>query len=178
MNFSKKLFSILSAGFIMMASAVMVSCGDDEPAPSGLAGTWGTSMSVNVIGQPLNVSVDYVISDNADGSINVVVPAYDLNVQMGPTNQMQMHIGSFTVKNIAYDANKKAYYKAYADGQLGLEFNMAGSPAKTYKFDNNKCTSEITVSTSEDGKISIINNYSLEGTMPYAIKTSASGTKK
>lgn len=175
MNFSKKFFSILSAGLIMLASAVMVSCGDDEPAPSGLAGTWGTSMSVNVKGKPLNVSVDYVITDNADGSINVVVPAYDLNVQMSPTIQMQMHIGSFTVKNIAYDANKKAYYKAYADGQLGLEFKMAGSPAKTYKF---KGTSEITVSTSEDGKISIINNYSLEGNMSDAIMTSASGTKK
>ena len=161
----------------MLASAVMVSCGDDEPAPSGLAGTWGTSMSVNVVGQPLNASVDYVISDNADGSINVVVPAYDLSVQMGP-KQMQMHIGSFTVKNIAYDANKKAYYKAFADGNLGLEFNMNGAPAKTYKFDNSKCTSEIIVSATNDGKVSIVNNYSLEGSMPYAIKTSAMCVRK
>ena len=174
-----KLFSILSTGLILLASALVTSCGDDDPVPSGLAGTWKTTMNVNIVDDlPLSVDVDYVISDNADGSINVVVPAYTLTVQMGPTRQMQMNIGSFTVKNIAYDVDRKAYYKAFADGSLGLEFNMAGAPAKTYKFDNSKCTSEITVSATNDGKVSIVNNYSLEGSMPYAIKTSAMCVRK
>ena len=174
-----KLFSFLSAGLILMAGALVTSCGDDDPAPSGLAGTWNTTMNVNIVeDQPLSVDVAYEISDNADGSINVVVPAYSLTVQMGPTRQMQMNIGSFTVKNIAYDVDRKAYYKAFADGSLGLEFNMVGAPAKTYKFDNSKCTSEITVSATNDGKVSIVNNYSLEGTMPYAIKISAMCVRK
>ena len=173
-----KLFSFLSAGLILMAGALVTSCGDDDPVPSGLAGTWNTTMNVNIVeDQPLSVNVDYVISDNADGSINVVVPDYSLTVQMGP-RQMQMNIGSFTVKNIAYDVDRKAYYKAFADGSLGLEFNMVGAPAKTYKFDNSKCTSEITVSATNDGKVSIVNNYSLEGSMPYAIKTSAMCVRK
>ena len=55
---------------------------------------------------------------------------------------------------------------------------MVGAPAKTYKFDNSKCTSEITVSATNDGKVSIVNNYSLEGSMPYAIKTSAMCVRK
>ena len=174
-----KLFSFLSAGLILMAGALVTSCGDDNPVPSGLAGTWNTTMNVNILeDQPLSVDVNYEISDNADGSINVVVPDYTLTVQMGPTRQMQMNIGSFTVKNIAYDVDRKAYYKAFADGSLGLEFNIAGAPAKTYKFDNSKCTSEITVSATNDGKVSIVNNYSLEGSMPYAIKTSAMCVRK
>ena len=129
----KKLLSLM---LLLMAAvittATFTACGDDDDdnKTASVAGTYtGKDMlSFSVMGmdlkQPNTADVNYVINQNNDGSISVVIPeeTFDFTaVKMGSIVQ-----GTYSVTNIPYDKAKNAYYKknyTVTEGKITVSFS-------------------------------------------------------
>lgn len=153
----KKLLSLmLLLMAAVMTTATFTSCGDDDDdnKTASVAGTYtGKDMlSFSVMGmdlkQPNTADVNYVINQNNDGSISVVIPeeTFDFTAQkMGNIVQ-----GSFSVTNIPYDKTKNAYYLDYSNNASADVFVYGAK--KNYTITKG----EITVSFSGN-KVTIVN---------------------
>ena len=132
-----------------------------------VAGSHQGVISVSVGGQTYeNPNVTYVITANADGTVNVVVPEFGLeNTIMG-----NLTIGSYTIQNVAYDDEKASFYRDYTGDGLSLHFKAVANGITTmdkdYSFDR---MGNITV-TAKDGGLTIVNNFQ-PGVMPFPITT-------
>jgi hypothetical protein len=173
----KKLLSLmLLLMAAVMTTATFTSCGDDDDdnKTASVAGTYtGKDMlSFSVMGmdlkQPNTADVNYVINQNNDGSISVVIPeeTFDFTAQkMGNIVQ-----GSFSVTNIPYDKTKNAYYLDYSNNASADVFVYGAK--KNYTITKG----EITVSFSGN-KVTVVNVHKF-GNMPMEMTGTFVGTRK
>lgn len=173
----KKLLSLmLLLMAAVMTTATFTSCGDDDDdnKTASVAGTYtGKDMlSFSVMGmdlkQPNTADVNYVINQNNDGSISVVIPeeTFDFTAQkMGNIVQ-----GSFSVTNILYDKTKNAYYLDYSNNASADVFVYGAK--KNYTITKG----EITVSFSGN-KVTVVNVHKF-GNMPMVMTGTFVGTRK
>ena len=173
----KKLFSLmLLLMAAVMTTATFTSCGDDDDdnKTASVAGTYTgkDTLSFSVMGmdlkQPNTSDVNYVINQNNDGSISVVIPeeTFDFTAQkMGNIVQ-----GSYSVTNIPYDKTKNAYYLDYS--------NKASADVFVYGKKKNYTVTvgKITV-TFSGNKVTIVNEHKF-GSMPMTITGTFVGTRK
>ena len=131
-------------------------------------GRYSGSVSVMVgtsFGPYVNSSVTYQITANADGTINVVVPEYTLdNTAIG-----NLTLGTYTISNIAYDAERGAFYRDYTGDNLSFHFKATGGTAE---LDNDYTFTQlgnIEVKKTDSG-VSIVNNFQ-PGRMPFPISS-------
>lgn len=106
-------------------------------------------------GPYVNSQVKHVITANADGTINVVIPEYTLdNTAIG-----NLTLGTYTISNIAYDTEKGAFYRDYKDDGLQFHFKAVNGGTTTidgdYLFTN---LGNITIQKTDAG-VSIVNNF-------------------
>lgn len=154
------------------------------PQQYAYAGNYTAVDSVNVGGMfPYESSeaVTYKVSANADGTINLTVPAEQLNGTVMGT----LYLGSYTINNIAWDSDKNAYFKDYqakegVSDTVRFSFvavNAAGDTTinNTYVMDKEYC--QVTVSRGEDGKLHIENMYKM-GSMPFQIYATFEANKE
>ncbi len=173
----KKLLSLM---LLLMAAVIttttFTACGDDDDdnKTASVAGTYtGKDMlSFSVMGmdlkQPNTADVNYVINQNNDGSISVVIPeeTFDFTAQkMGNIVQ-----GSFSVTNIPYDKTKNAYYLDYSNNASADVFVYGAK--KNYTITKG----EITVSFSGN-KVTVVNVHKF-GNMPMEMTGTFVGTRK
>lgn len=112
----KKLLSLMLLLLAaMMTTATFTACGDDDDdndnATQTISGTYTgkDTLAFSVMGMTLKqnntADVDYVVNQNNDGTISVVIPeeTFDFTAQkMGNIVQ-----GTYSVNNIPYDKTKK-----------------------------------------------------------------------
>ncbi len=173
----KKLLSLM---LLLMAAvittATFTACGDDDDdnKTASVAGTYtGKDMlSFSVMGmdlkQPNTADVNYVINQNNDGSISVVIPeeTFDFTaVKMGSIVQ-----GTYSVTNIPYDKAKNAYYLDYS--------NKANADVFVYGNKKNYTVTEGKITVSFSGnKVTVVNVHKF-GSMPMDMTGTFVGTRK
>lgn len=173
----KKLLSLmLLLMAAVMTTATFTSCGDDDDdnKTASVAGTYtGKDMlSFSVMGmnleQPNTADVNYVINQNNDGTISVVIPeeTFDFTAQkMGNIVQ-----GSYSVTNIPYDKTKNAYYLDYS--------NNASADVFVYGAKKNYTITKGVITVSFSGnKVTVVNVHKF-GNMPMEMTGTFVGTRK
>lgn len=154
---------------------------DIQFAPLTLADTYAGSYkgfdNVNVmVSYKSSEEVVYKVTANGDGTINLIVP----EVTYKKTMMGNLTLGTYTIKNIPYDENKKAFVKAYKDDNIKFHFIKKKDDGSVisdqeYTFDSKKC--KVVISKEADGKLKVENTYQL-GKMPFPISGSFMGTKQ
>lgn len=186
----KKLRSIvLFSVALVMAGLALVSCGDDdnnEPAKEPtvaeqFAGVYSAIDNVNVNGSTeadYNVTTEdavrYTVSANADGTINLTVPAESYK---GLFAVGDISLGEYTISNIAWDASKNAFYRSY--GKDGLTCHFTSSTMhidKDYQLTADECEVTVTRDSGSAGKLHVKNVFKM-GKMPVTIYVSFDGSK-
>ena len=172
----KKLFTLMLLFMAaVMTTATFTSCGDDDddntPSVAG-SYTGKDTLSFSVMGmdlkQPNTADVNYVINQNNNGTISVVIPeeTFDFTAQkMGNIVQ-----GTYSVTNIPYDKAKNAYYLDYSN-KVSAEVFVYGKK-KNYTVTEGK----ITVSFSGN-KVTVV-NVNKFGNMPMDMTGTFVGTRK
>ncbi len=172
----KKLFTLMLLFMAaVMTTATFTSCGDDDddntPSVAG-SYTGKDTLSFSVMGmdlkQPNTADVNYVINQNNNGTISVVIPkeTFDFTAQkMGNIVQ-----GTYSVTNIPYDKAKNAYYLDYSN-KVSAEVFVYGKK-KNYTVTEGK----ITVSFSGN-KVTVVNVHKF-GNMPMDMTGTFVGTRK
>lgn len=172
----KKLFTLMLLFMAaVMTTATFTSCGDDDDDnTSTVAGSYTgkDTLSFSVMGmdlkQPNTADVNYVINQNNNGTISVVIPeeTFDFTAQkMGNIVQ-----GTYSVTNIPYDKAKNAYYLDYSN-KVSAEVFVYGKK-KNYTVTEGK----ITVSFSGN-KVTVVNVHKF-GNMPMGMTGTFVGTRK
>ena len=144
------------------------------PAAYKAAGSWKGTNTVVVGGQfTYTADITYKITSNDDGTINIVVPEY----QLPGTVMGDLTLGTYTIANIAYDKERNAFYRDYANDGLSMHLKAEKDGSATmdsdYTFENNDAN--ILVKLTDEG-IEVVNNFQ-PGRMPFPIACSFSGTK-
>lgn len=171
----KKLFSLMLLFMAaVMTTATFTSCGDDDNKTASVAGTYTgkDTLSFSVMGmdlkQPNTADVNYVINQNNDGTISVVIPeeTFDFTAQkMGNIVQ-----GSYSVTNIPYDKTKNAYYLDYS--------NKASADVFVYGKKKNYTVTVVKITVTFSGnKVTIANEHKF-GSMPMTMTGTFVGTRK
>ena len=111
--------------------------------------------------------VTYEITDNEDGTINLIVPV----VTYAKTLMGKLILGTYTISNIPYNAEEKAFIKAYKKDNIKFRFITKDDSGDTtrdqeYTFDKDAC--KVVIALSDDGKLTINNTYQM-GSMPMVI---------
>ena len=133
-------------------------------------------ISVAIFSYSTEEEVTYQITDNEDGTINLIVPAVTYkNTMMG-----DLYLGTYTIPNIPYDATQKAFVKAYKEDKIKFRFKITDGSGKVtkdqeYTFDKDIC--KVTITKEADGKLKVSNNYKM-GAMPMPIYGTFVGAKQ
>ena len=172
----KKLFTLMLLFMAaVMTTATFTSCGDDDddntPSVAG-SYTGKDTLSFSVMGmdlkQPNTADVNYVINQNNNGTISVVIPeeTFDFTAQkMGNIVQ-----GTYSVTNIPYDKTKNAYYLDYS--------NKASADVFVYGAKKNYTITEGKITVSFSGnKVTVVNVHKF-GNMPMGMTGTFVGTRK
>lgn len=190
----KIFWSVFMFAALVMASFSLASCSDDDDdnapvkTPSfaeQYSGTYTAIDSVNIMGSKdpnwaakTDSAVNYIITASSDSAIDVTIPAEGYK---GIFMVNDVSMGSYTIKNIAWNADSLCFYKKYgetaaAEGLQLPDFSSTGMNIshKDYAFAE---SSNIKVWKSADGKLKIINQFQ-PGRMPFPIYVIFSGTKK
>ncbi len=139
-------------------------------APEALkvAGQHKGSMSVMVGGQfgpYTNESVTHTITANEDGTIDVTIPEYGLT----GTVMGNLTLGTYTVKGLAWNEERQAFYRDYSADGLQMHFVAVKDGATTldanYDF---SALGTLEVKTGEQG-LTIVNNFQ-PGRMPFRVE--------
>lgn len=160
----------------MMTTATFTACGDDDDdnATQTISGTYTgkDTLAFSVMGMTLKqnntADVDYVVNQNNDGTISVVIPeeTFDFTAQ----NMGNIVQGTYSVNNIPYDKTKNAYYLDYS-GKASADVFVYGRK-KNYTVTEG----QITV-TFSDNKVTVVNVHKF-GNMPMAMTGTFTGTRK
>ena len=147
----------------------------EASAASKVAGnyTGTTSLTVGgVFGPFTSATVEYKVTANEDGSINVTASEEKYT---GVTMVGNLTIGTYTVKNLAYDKESNSFVRDYSNDGLKVHFKAVGGMPidNEYSF---KATSKMVVTVDESGTLTIKNNYSLTR-MPFPISATYTGKK-
>ncbi|MBO4674437.1 MAG: hypothetical protein J5616_08840 [Bacteroidaceae bacterium] len=111
---------------------------------------------------PYDADITCKVSANPDGTINIEIPEYELH----DTAIGNLTVGKVTIKNIAYDEEKKAFYSQYAQDDLKEHIKIEGKMTidGDYPF---AADSFIQIEQTEAG-IKFTDSFSF-GSMPFAI---------
>ena len=147
----------------------------EASAASKVAGnyTGTTSLKVDVVpGSFTSATVEYKVTANEDGSINVTASEEKYT---GVPMVGNLTIGTYTVKNLAYDKESNSFVRDYSNDGLKVHFKAVGGMPidNEYSF---KATSKMVVTVDESGTLTIKNNYSL-ARMPFPISATYTGKK-
>ena len=119
-------------------------------------------------------NVNFVVTENSDNSVNVTLPEETFDFSSDPmVGAMIGKIvqGSYTVKNIPYDATKKAYYLDYTN-KATAHVSISGMKIdKDYEVTLGQITVAFTGSTVT------VENVHKFGSMPMALTATFVGTK-
>ena len=177
----KKLFTLMLLFMAaVMTTATFTSCGDDDddntPSVAG-SYTGKDELDFSVMGQSYKQSntaeVNYIVTQNNDGSISVVIPeeTFDYSaVKMGNMSMGSIVQGTYSVTNIPYDKAKNVYYLDYSN-KVSAEVLVYGNK-KNYTVTEGK----ITVSFSGN-KVTVVNVHRF-GNMPMGMTGTFVGTRK
>ena len=145
-------------------------------AASKVAGSYTgtTSLTVGgVFGPFTSATVEYKVTANEDGSINVTASEEKYT---GVTVAGNLTLGTYTVKNLAYDKATNSFSRDYSEDGIKVFFksdNIGKKEGEDYAFGK---TSKMTVTFAEDGTLTITNNYKI-GAMPFPISATYTGKK-
>lgn len=186
----KKLRSIvLFSVALVVAGLALVSCGDDdnneqvkEPSVAEqYAGVYSAIDNVNVNGSAdadynakTENAVRYTVTANADGTINLAVPAESYK---GLFAVGDISLGEYTISNIAWDASKNAFCRKY--GKDGVTCHFTSSTMhidKDYQLTADECEVVVTKDADSAGKLHVKNVFKM-GKMPVTIYVSFDGSK-
>lgn len=161
----------------IITTAVLTSCGDDndDPATESLTGDYMGNDALGIsMGKDYSATaggVKYSISQNKDGSLNIVFPEenFDFTGQGSPFNQIVQ--GSYVVKNVPFDKAKNAYYLDYG-GTVRVDVTLNGKKA------NYEIASGVLTVTFNGSNVKLVNEYKYKGMPPALAMTSTfSGVK-
>ena len=145
-------------------------------AASKVAGnyTGTTSLKISLVpGSFTSATVEYKVTANEDGSINVTASEEKYT---GVTMVGNLTLGTYTVKNLAYDKATNSFSRDYSEDGIKVHFKATGGMMERdedYAFGK---TSKMTVTLAEDGTLTITNNYQI-GRMPSPISATYTGKK-
>lgn len=145
-------------------------------AASKVAGTYTgtTSLKISLVpGSFTSATVEYKVTANEDGSINVTASEEKYT---GVTMVGNLTLGTYTVKNLAYDKATNSFSRDYSEDGIKVHFKATGGMMERdedYAFGK---TSKMTVTLAEDGTLTITNNYQI-GRMPSPISATYTGKK-
>ena len=148
----------------------------EASAASKVAGnyTGTTSLTVGgVFGPFTSATVEYKVTANEDGSINVTASEEKYT---GVTVAGNLTLGTYTVKNLAYDKATNSFSRDYSEDGIKVFFksdNIGKKEGEDYAFGK---TSKMTVTFAEDGTLTITNKYKV-GKMPFPISATYTGKK-
>ena len=147
----------------------------EASAASKVAGnyTGTTSLKVGgVFGPFTSATVEYKVTANEDGSINVTASEEKYT---GVPMVGNLTIGTYTVKNLSYDKATNSFVRDYSKDGIKVHLKSDGMMKldKDYPF---QATSKMIVKLGENGALTITNNYSLTG-MPMSISATYTGKK-
>jgi hypothetical protein len=173
----KKLLSFMLLFLAVMTASVLTSCGDDDnDDKTTVAGTYTGTDSLH-FGMATTsyktgaTNVQYVVTENSDNSINVTLSeeTYDFSATVPFVGKIVQ--GSYTIKNIPYDATKKAYYLDYSN-KASANVSISGMQLnKQYDVTLGQITVSFTGST-----MTLVNVHKF-GSMPMALTATFVGTK-
>ncbi len=177
----KKLLSLmLLLMAAVMTTATFTSCGDDDddntPSVAG-SYTGKDELDFSVMGQSYKqfntAEVNYIVTQNNDGSISVVIPeeTFDYSaVKMGNRSMGNIVQGSYSVTNIPYDKAKNVYYLDYS--------NKVSADVFVYGKNKNYTVTEGKITVSFSGnKVTVVNVHKF-GNMPMGMTGTFVGTRK
>ena len=149
---------------------------NEASVASKVAGNYSGTTSLKVgptMGPFVSATVGYTITANNDGSINVTASEEKYT---GVTMMNNLTLGTYTVKNLAYDKATNSFSRDYSEDGIKVHFKTNGGSMKKdedYAFGK---TSKMTVTLAEDGTLTITNNYKI-GAMPFPISATYTGKK-
>lgn len=148
----------------------------EASAASKVAGSYTgtTSLKIGVVpGSYTSPTVEYKVTANEDGSINVTASEEKYT---GVTMVGNLTIGTYTVKNLAYDKATNSFSRDYSSDDLKVYLKSEGG---MMSLDNNyafESPSKIIVKLDENGTLTITNSYKLKR-MPMSISATYTGKK-
>ena len=145
------------------------------PLELKVAGNYSGTTSLKVggsFGPFTSATVGYKITANEDGTINVTASEENYT---GVTMMGNLTLGTYTVKNLAYDKGSNSFVRDYSNDGIKVHFKAVGGMPidKEYPF---KATSKMVVTVDDSGTLTIKNDYSLAG-MPMPISATYTGKK-
>ena len=147
----------------------------EASAASKVAGNYIGTTALKVgdsFGPFTSATVGYKITANEDGTINVTASEENYT---GVTMMGNLTLGTYTVKNLAYDKESNSFVRDYSNDGLKVHFKAVGGMPidNEYSF---KATSKMVVTVDESGTLTIKNNYRLTR-MPFPISATYTGKK-
>ena len=147
----------------------------EASAASKVAGNYIGTTALKVgdsFGPFTSATVGYKITANEDGTINVTASEENYT---GVTMMGNLTLGTYTVKNLAYDKESNSFVRDYSNDGLKVHFKAVGGMPidNEYSF---KATSKMVVTVDESGTLTIKNNYRLTH-MPLSISATYTGKK-
>ena len=147
----------------------------EASAASKVAGNYIGTTALKVgdsFGPFTSATVGYKITANEDGTINVTASEENYT---GVTMMGNLTLGTYTVKNLAYDKGSNSFVRDYSNDGLKVHFKAVGGMPidNEYSF---KATSKMVVTVDDSGTLTIKNDYSLAG-MPMPISATYTGKK-
>ena len=148
----------------------------EASAASKVAGNYSGTTSLKVgpaMGPFVSATVGYTITANNDGTINVTASEEKYT---GVTMMNNLTLGTYTVKNLAYDKATNSFSRDYSEDGIKVHFKATGGAMErdeNYEFGK---TSKMTVTLAEDGTLTITNNYKV-GRMSFPISATYTGKK-
>lgn len=173
----KKLFSFVLLLAAVLTTTVLASCdGDNNDNASSFSGTYiGTDSLKFGMGtvsyKTAAGNVQFVVTMNSDGSINVTLPreAFDFSDAVPMVDKIVQ--GGYTIKNIPYDSTRKAYYLDYSN-KASANVSISGmNLSKEYTVTFGQITVTFTGST-----MTVVNVHKF-GNMPMKLAATFIGTK-
>ncbi len=176
----KKLLSFVLLLAAVLTTTVFASCGDDDnDDKTTVAGTYVGTDSLHFGMSTMSFktaakNVKFVVVENSDKSINVTLPEEDFDFSSDPmvgTMIGKIVQGTYTVKNIPYDATKKAYYLDYSNN-ASAHISISGM-----KLDKDYDVTLGQITVTFTGSTVTIENVHKFGSMPMALNAIFIGTK-
>lgn len=137
----------------------------EETIADTFAGTYSGMNDVSINNQwTYSTGIDYVITANQDGTINLQVPEYTLT----STVMGDMTIGAYTVSNIAYDEASKSFVRDYSQDGISLHVKAVKDGKTSLDGDytmGEGCNVEI---EKTDQGLKVVNAFKM-GAMPFLI---------
>ena len=178
MKQSKKiLYSLIT---LALATTSLTSCSHDKDEPKQpsltdeYVGEFSGQLTLNIADQyDYDTDMRIVVSKGENETLSVTFPDYTLsNTLMG-----DITMGNLTLENLTYDSSKGGFYLNYGEAGINQYFKAERNGTVTMDGEYRlNAPSDILVSISEDGKITVVNSFRI-GAMPMPITATFTGQK-